>query len=745
MIHRSDHDFICSHLHSEREDVMKYHANIVRLSLITIFFILITLCLSLPAQAQDVDTLWFEDFEGDWVTDWHVDAGTWEVGEPTTGPGSSFSPENGAATILNGSYSENVDSRIIRHTTFVVPSAEANPRIRFWHWYSFSHNDHGEVQIKTSKGQWERVSPQYWKTGCGIWTHAYVDLSAYADSTVQIAFFFQSRTDGYGRTYVSSGWYIDNITVETGPVTLEFPEDWESGIDHWYADYSIWQVGAPASGPGTAYTGEQCAATLLNGNYTDDRDSRLISPSFKVPSKIDHPRLRFWHWYSFSHNDYGCVHIKTNNTGWKEISPQYWKTGCGIWTRAFIDLSAYADSTVQVAFYLHTDPDGYGRVYESSGWYIDDIEIETGLRILRNPEDWESGFDDWYTDFSIWQIGSPASGPDSAYNGDQCAATILNGNYTDDRDSRLISPFLVVPKANENPALRFWHWYSFSHNDYGYVQIRTEKNAWTTLSNTYTGTSGNVWSYTYFSLADYADSTVQFAFNLHTDPDGYGRVYVSSGWYVDDVLIVGYTYPSLYVETNALDFGKVIKDHTADKEVDITNDGTDVMHVGPIYMAGDDPDNFSTDTTSFMLDPGTRKTLQIDFTPDAFRLFNARLKIYGDGGNTSIDLSGTGVEDTTTSVYVTESALPKQFQLKQNYPNPFNPETTIRFELPSPEKVTITIYNNRGQVVSELINHAYPAGYHSVTFDAVRFSSGLYYYKIQAGQYTDTRKMLLMK
>ncbi len=67
-----------------------------------------------------------------------MDAGTWEVGVPTSGPDSAFNGQNCAATVLNGNYPAYADTRLIRHTSFVVPSANQNPRLRFWQWYSFS-------------------------------------------------------------------------------------------------------------------------------------------------------------------------------------------------------------------------------------------------------------------------------------------------------------------------------------------------------------------------------------------------------------------------------------------------------------------------------------------------------------------------------------------------------------------------------------------------------------------------------
>ncbi len=92
------------------------------------------------------------------------------------------------------------------------------------------------------------------------------------------------------------------------------------------------------------------------------------------------------------------------------------------------------------------------------------------------------------------------------------------------------------------------------------------------------------------------------------------------------------------------------------------------------------------------------------------------------------------------------SALPKEFALQQNYPNPFNPATVIRYQLPVNSLVTLKVYNILGQEVKVLLNNEeMVAGEHEALFDATQFSSGVYFYRIQAGQFSKTMKMLLTK
>lgn len=89
--------------------------------------------------------------------------------------------------------------------------------------------------------------------------------------------------------------------------------------------------------------------------------------------------------------------------------------------------------------------------------------------------------------------------------------------------------------------------------------------------------------------------------------------------------------------------------------------------------------------------------------------------------------------------------IPKVFALHQNYPNPFNPNTTIKFDLPKGSIVMLTVYDVTGRLVERLVGEYLAAGYHEVTFEAQNLASGVYFYKIEAGSFSDRKKMVLVK
>ena len=100
---------------------------------------------------------------------------------------------------------------------------------------------------------------------------------------------------------------------------------------------------------------------------------------------------------------------------------------------------------------------------------------------------------------------------------------------------------------------------------------------------------------------------------------------------------------------------------------------------------------------------------------------------------------------TITGVELLSSEVPGTYSLSQNYPNPFNPTTTINYDIPKNARVTLRVYNVLGQEVAALVDGQQVAGRYSVLFDGSNLASGVYFYRLQSGDFVQTNKMALLK
>jgi len=534
-------------------------------------FILLVGCLLLfacPVSGADQTVVYEDDFEsgGD---SWNADNGVWQIGWPTSGPEECVSGKKCAATILDGSYPYDADSRLIGQGIDLPPVAsEEEIMLGFWQWFSYQSADRAEVQIQsydTEAGEW----PEEWtvlKTmvySTPVWSYMRVDLTAYAGERARIAFY---HVDGHeqGGTwrdqhYQSTGWYIDDVKL----VKQEIPwfsgfEDFESDWGAWSSDNGVWQVGEPTlEGGPSCYSGTECAATVLGGNYPYPTDSRLISPQVILSPVAagEEIALRFRQWFSYQSADRAEVQIQTYNTETEEWSD--WTTldtmdrHTPVWHHGRVDLTAYAGERARIAF-RHVD--GHEKAgtwknqhYESAGWYLDDVEIiKHPIRLFSGFEDFEgleADWDGWYSDRGIWQVGEPDAGPTQCYDGsDACTGTILAGNYPGSVSSRLIGPEIRLPLlSSEEIRLRFMHWFCFGSGDGGQVELSIYDETegvwtdWEALGETVTSCSDTWTSGPSHSLDEHAGKAVRFSFHHMVNSDSS----VSHGWFIDGVRITG--------------------------------------------------------------------------------------------------------------------------------------------------------------------------------------------------------------
>jgi RHS repeat-associated protein len=187
---------------------------------------------------------------------------------------------------------------------------------------------------------------------------------------------------------------------------------------------------------------------------------------------------------------------------------------------------------VQVGFRVR---DSYG--YVAPGWYVDEVELRTGPEIFNNPESFEVGWGDWFSDGALWQIRRPGNGPVNAHTGTNAACGNIGGNYPAGVSSRLISPILSVPALGPESVLllRFWQWYQYGAGDTGAVQV-TRWNGlgweeWSTLLLAATNGTSTNWQQVFLDLSAYQGQKVRLGFLHSANGDGS----VGAGWFIDDL------------------------------------------------------------------------------------------------------------------------------------------------------------------------------------------------------------------
>jgi len=405
-----------------------------------------------------------EDFEGaavGWV-ELGAPEGTWEIGEPTSGPGAANSGTRVAATKLAGNYPDGAESFLVSPP---IDLSSGSAALRFYHWYELETNwDYGVVAATGNGGEtWEILSVY---TGLnGAYEEAVVDLAPYAgnpavyvafvlisDSVVNLAGWYiddvelyndnqapsaptnvmatptpvgsiavhwdpvpagdlshytvyRSTTAGSGfapigntnrtdfadantvagTTYYYAVTATDTFGNEGAPsavasataanVTLLFSDNMEGGQGSWTHSGAgdPWELGAPTSGPGSAFSGTNLWATNLDGDYLDNTNAALVTPPINL-SGMSTAALQFSHWYSLERNfDFGRVEISSDGNNWAQLA-QYTAPGSGGqpvgWESPLIDLTSYVGQTVQIRFRLTSDT---SVVFD--GWYIDDVVV----------------------------------------------------------------------------------------------------------------------------------------------------------------------------------------------------------------------------------------------------------------------------------------------------------------------------------------------------------------------------------
>ena len=200
----------------------------------------------------------------------------------------------------------------------------------------------------------------------------------------------------------------------------------------------------------------------------------------------------------------------------------------------------------------------------------------------------------------------------------------------------------------------------------------------------------------------------------------------------------------IYMYTDSLDFGEVAIGDSTILDMPIFNLGNTQLEIDDIIL--DAP--FYININDGSLGAGENLDVQVRFVPVATGEYSGIVTIYSndnDEEEVTVQLTGIAVE-----LSVDGHQIPDKFTLHQNHPNPFIPVTTLRYDLPEDTIVNITIYDMMGRVVRTMVNTQQNTGFKSVRWNATNdagssVSAGLYLYMIQAGDFRQTKKMVLLK
>ncbi len=323
------------------------------------------------------------------------------------------------------------------------------------------------------------------------------------------------------------------------------------------------------------------------------------------------------------------------------------------------------------------------------------------------------------------------------------------GNYADNATVTLTLTNSIDLSGYSNPRLTYWTKWDIE-NDWDYAQTKISTNngsTWTPLQGLYTnpgvgsfqpngeplydGTQLN-WVKEEISLASYSSSQVKFKFELKSDINTN-----RDGWYLDDIGVIIYTAVPVELTSFTANSNESSVSLNWITSTETNNKGFEIQRCADDKTNG--PKNWKT--LGFIAGSGTSSESHnysfVDKNPisgsSLYRLkqvdFNGTFRIYGP-----VSSSYMGVTE---------------YSLQQNYPNPFNPSTVIKYSIPKAGFVSLKVYNVLGSEVASLVNGYMEAGNHEINFSTnisgKELGSGIYFYTIKAGNYTQTKKMVVLK
>ncbi|MGA7161884.1 MAG: T9SS type A sorting domain-containing protein [Bacteroidota bacterium] len=200
--------------------------------------------------------------------------------------------------------------------------------------------------------------------------------------------------------------------------------------------------------------------------------------------------------------------------------------------------------------------------------------------------------------------------------------------------------------------------------------------------------------------------------------------------------------PEFFTSTSSLDFGTVATGKTGKDSIYIVNQGTGDLIISSIVSPNP---QFTLSPTNADIPPSTGLYFVVTFAPLDSSTQSEYIGFVDNAAGSPQSIYVLGNEGTSTGIAREHDLQPKSFSVSQNYPNPFNPTTVITYQLPASTLVTLNVYDELGRLVRTLVDERQSSGIHSISFDGGSLVSGVYFYRLSAGNFVSTKKLMILK
>ncbi len=486
---------------------------------------------------------------------------------------------------------------------------------------------------------------------------------------------------------------------------------------------------------------EKLWGTALNNYYGSNVNYNLFSPELSL-TRSDY-KLSFYHLLSSGYNTAANVKISTDNgDSWEILYPLIGYPGImenpnhcmynepsylssiHYWREDEFDLSDYYGNSIIIRWQFATEFPNW----EGFGWYIDNVAVSydntremQSYRIIK-------GIDPLLDEYQDWEI--IASGLNNlAFCDTNWVNTSTGGNYRYGVQVEYSGAALSEPSYSEILTFgEMFTWFVILENQSGNItQTRVSLTSQDGLyhyeqSSTYPCfTFDNIWQ------GDYLLQIHSYGFYEYQEMI---QIYEHTG---SDIDLIFFLFPPISPEVNQ-DTG--IMQWLSPQRENSSKNST--------FYQREELTGYKVYVDSLFLAETVQPSLDLSIFP-VFIIGNE----YSAGVSAIYeDIESEIITTNFTCNFncpITEADIPKETNLQYIYPNPFNPVTNIAFQLSENSQVNITLYNIKGEKISTQVNHTYPAGYHTFSWNSLNLPSGIYLLNINLGQYHESQKILLLK